>query len=369
MKRFPIYLAVLLAAWLAGAADYKLKDGTTVSGEGISFTDKGVVIKNADNKVLPRTAWTNFAVEGLKEFAKNPKARPFVELLPDMQEANDAAAAAAGTDPAIPDATPAPTRPPAKWSEVTEKPVLPENAGLFGGLFGTAIGWFALVVMYAAIIYAGYEVAIFRRRPRNMVMGLSAIPFLGIAAPITFLILPAVKNEEEAKPTAVQQAMAKSKEEPKPEEKPMPGKRKSGLSFGKKAEDEGHGAAAAGPKPVAVAKPGATTPAAPAAPAKPAAPAAPKLEAAVYRRGETNINKRFIETKFAGFFKAVLGPAEKEMWLVWVTATGGEYWSKRIVSISQTEVVVNCPQEGGGTLDQTVQIVEIQEIHLRPQEG
>ena len=65
----------------------------------------------------------------------------------------------------------------------------------------------------------------------------------------------------------------------------------------------------------------------------PAAPSAPKLEAVVYRRGETNINKRFIETKFAGFFKAVLGPAEKEMWVVWVTATGGEHWSKRIVSI------------------------------------
>jgi hypothetical protein len=370
MKRFPIYLALMLAAWLAGAADYKLKDGTTMSGEGISFTDKGVVIKNADNKVLPRTAWTNFAVEGLKEFAKNPKARPFVELLPDMQEANDAAAAAAaGTEPAIPEAAPPPPRAQIKVNEVTGRPVLPENIGLFGGMFGEWFGRFLLLIAYAAIIYAGYEVAVFRRRPRNLVMGLSAIPFLGIAAPITFLILPAVKNEEEAKPTAVQQALAKAKEEPKAEEKPMPGKRKSGLSFGKKAEDESHGAAAAGPKPVAVAKPGATAPAAPAAPAKPAAPAAPKLEAAVYRRGETNINKRFIETKFAGFFKAVLGPAEKEMWLVWVTATGGEYWSKRIVSISQTEVVVNCPQEGGGTLDQTVQIVEIQEIHLRPQEG
>ena len=48
------------------------------------------------------------------------------------------------------------------------------------------------------------------------------------------------------------------------------------------------------------------------------------MQPAVYRRGETNINKRFIETKFAGFFKAVLGPAEKDMWVVWVTATGGE---------------------------------------------
>ncbi|NBR86608.1 MAG: hypothetical protein EBS84_18240 [Proteobacteria bacterium] len=364
MQRFPIYATLLLAAaWLAGAADYKLKDGTTLSGEGISFTDKGVVIKNADNKVLPRTAWTNFSQEGLKEFAKNPKARPFVELLVEDAPAPD------GTAPEInvPDAAAVPARPPAKWKEVEGKPTLPENPGLIGGMFTTGIGWLSLIVVYAAIIYAGYEVAIYRRRPRNMVMGLSAIPFVGIAAPITFLILPPVKSEEEAKPTAVQQALAKAKEEPKPEEKPAPGKKKPGLSFGKKAEDAGHDApAAAGPKPVAVAKPGNP---APAAPAKAPAAAAPTLEPAVYRRGETNINKRFIETKFAGFFKAVLGPAEKDMWVVWVTATGGEHWSKRIVSITQTDVVVNCPQEGGGTLDETIQIAAIQEIHLRPQEG
>ena len=187
--------------------------------------------------------------------------------------------------------------------------------------------------------------------------------------------MPPVKTVEETKPNSVAQAAAIAAAQ-KPEEKPaFPGKKKPGLAFGKKADEAGHAPAAGGHNPVATAKPGApaatlvATASPVKAPAPQAAPSAPTIEAAVFRRGETNINKRFIEGKFGGFFKAVLGPAEKEMWLVWVTATGGEFWSKRIVSISQTDVVVNCPQEGGGTLDETIQIAGIQEIHLRPQEG
>ena len=369
MQRLPIQRAIATAViCLTGvviAAEFKLKDGSTLNGEGVSFTDKGVVLRTPDNKALPRAAWTNFTQEALKEFAKNPKARPFVELL--IEDATPPGGPAADLN------VPEPVTPKREWKqpkEVEAKPTLPEQPGLLGGMFGTGVGWFTLVMMYAAVIYAGYEVANYRRRPKQLVMGLSAIPGLGFLAPIVFLCLPAVKTEEEAKPTAVQQAMAAAKEAPKEPEKPMPGKKKPGLAFGKKAE-EGGGHAAAGAKPVAVAKPAAAA-AAPAAasPVKaPAAPASAKLEPAVYRRGETNINKRFIETKFAGFFKAIPAAPEKDMWLVWVTATGSEFWSKRVVSITQTEVVVNCPQEGGGTLDQTVQIVEISEIHLRPQEG
>ena len=68
--------ALLGLAGVLGAADFKLKDGTTMSGESVAWTDKGVVIKTEDNKYLPRTAWTNFTQEALKELAKHPKARP-----------------------------------------------------------------------------------------------------------------------------------------------------------------------------------------------------------------------------------------------------------------------------------------------------
>lgn len=373
MQRLPLLraLAVVLAG-LAGvvlAADYKLNDGTTLSGEGISFTDKGVVIKNAEGRALPRAAWTNFTQEGLKEFAKNPKARPFVETLIVDATPTDGGTGAEANVPEVA----VPKREWKKPKEVEGKPVLPESPGLIAGIFGTSVGWLSLLVAYAGIIYAGFEVAVYRRRPKPLVVGLSAIPGLGLFAPIAFLCMPAVKTQEETKPNAVAQAAAQhAKEEQKAEQKPAAGKKKPGLAFGKKAEDGGHGAAApAGPKPVATAKPGAAAPAAAApSPVKaPAPPASAKLEPAVYRKGETNINKRFIETKFAGFFKAVPAAPEKDMWLVWVTTTGGEYWSKRVVSISQTELVVSAAQESGEFADQAIPLGDVQEIHLRPQEG
>ncbi len=357
MQRLQIQRALSVAlVCLTGvviAAEFKLKDGSKIVGDHVSSNDKGVVL-NVDGKPSARMAWTNFTQEALKEFAKNPKARPFVELLIEDATPPGGAAAAEANVPDIP----VPKRPPAKWSEVKDKPELPEKPGLIGGMFTTGVGWFALVMMYAGVIYAGYEVANYRRRPKQLVVGLSAIPGLGFFAPIVFLFMPAVKNEAEAKPTAVEVAAAKAKEEPKPEPKAIPGKKKAGggLALGKKAEEGGGHAAPAAPQPAAAP-----------APVKAAAP--PTLQPAVYRKGEVNINKRFIETKFAGFFKAVPAAPEKDMWLVWVTATGGEFWSKRVASISPTEVVVNCPQEGGGSVDQTVQIVEITEIHLRPQEG
>lgn len=360
--------ALLCLAGAALAADYKLLDGTTLSGEAIGPNEKSVIIRGAD-KVYPRTAWTNFTQDALKEFAKNPKMRQYVELFIE-----DAAPppGTAGADLNVPEPA-APKRPPAKWSDVKDKPELPENPGLLAGLFTSGVGWFSLVMAYAAVIYAGYEVAIFRRRPKPLVMGLSAIPGVGFFAPIAFLCMPPVKTQEESKPNAVAQAAAQhAKEEQKAEQKPAAGKKKPGLAFGKKSEDGGHGAAApAGPKPVATAKPGAAAPAAAApSPVKaPAPPASAKLEPAVYRKGETNINKRFIETKFAGFFKAVPAAPEKDMWLVWVTTTGGEYWSKRVVSISQTELVVSAAQESGEYADQAIPLGDIQEIHLRPQEG
>jgi hypothetical protein len=360
MQRLPFCLAVTLAlVWPAGAADFKLKDGTTLSGEPVlPATDKGVVIKTSENKFLPRAGWTNFTQEALKELAKNPKIRPFVETLIDKPAPGDPGAGAEVNVPEV-----AVEKRPWKQPKAVEgKPVPPDSPGLIAGMFTTGIGWMSILMFYAATIYAGYEVAVYRRRPTKLVMGLAAIPFAGVFSPITFLIMPPIQTEEEKKPNAVEQVAMQAKEGHKEEEK-------KGFVLGKAKVK----AASSSAKPVATAKPGA--PAASAAPAPspvkaPAAPAAPAaLEPVVYRRGETNINKRFIETKFAGFFKAVPGPAEKDMWLVWVTATGGEYWSKRVVSISQTELVVNCPQEGGGSLDETIQIAGIQEIHLRPQEG
>src|SRR5262249_28054143 len=66
----------------------------------------------------------------------------------------------------------------------------PPAQSLFGALFSSALGLFLLLVVYGATIYAGYEVAIFRAQPVPLVAGLSAIPLLGVLAPIIFLAMP-----------------------------------------------------------------------------------------------------------------------------------------------------------------------------------
>ena len=84
-------------------------------------------------------------------------------------------------------------------------------------------------------------------------------------------------------------------------------------------------------------------------------------------KGEVNINKRFIETKFAPFFKLIPDEPYRSAWLCFIT-TRGEFWAKRIPKISQMEVTIQCPQEGDTTRDQICQISDIKEIHLRPPE-
>ena len=66
---------------MAGAADYKLKDGTILTGEALGPDVKSVIIKTPDGKLLPRTSWTNFSQDALNEFAKNPKTRRYIEML------------------------------------------------------------------------------------------------------------------------------------------------------------------------------------------------------------------------------------------------------------------------------------------------
>src|SRR5262249_652064 len=81
-----------------------------------------------------------------------------------------------------------------KRTEVTLKEVprlerLPPQS-LLGAMVSSGVGVFIILVLYAANIYAGYEVAIFRGQPQMLVAGLSAIPVLGLLAPVLFLVMP-----------------------------------------------------------------------------------------------------------------------------------------------------------------------------------
>ena len=149
-------VAFLCLAGLALAAEFtvfKFKDGTSITGEVMSPNEKTVVIKNSEGKILPRTSWTNFTQESLKDLAKNPKMRQFVELL--IEDAAPATAGAGG-EINIPEVAIA-KRDWKKPKDVAEKPVLPEKPGVIAGMLGTGVGWFSLIVVYAGIIYAGFE--------------------------------------------------------------------------------------------------------------------------------------------------------------------------------------------------------------------
>ncbi|MBI3191060.1 MAG: hypothetical protein HYZ36_00220, partial [Pedosphaera parvula] len=82
-----------------------------------------------------------------------------------------------------------------------------------------------------------------------------------------------------------------------------------------------------------------------------------------FKRGEFNLNRRFIETKFAGFFRVIPSEAEKDMNLIMKTARG-EFIGKRVLRITNEELCLQVPS-GGGTVDEVIPIVDIFEIQIR----
>ncbi len=91
-----------------------------------------------------------------------------------------------------------------KRRDINVKPVqLPERpvhtAGVMG-LFFSPVGWFLMLVLYGATIFAAFEWAMYRGHPRNMVCGLAAIPFLGVLSPVLFLVIPPKKRRRKKWP-------------------------------------------------------------------------------------------------------------------------------------------------------------------------
>src|SRR5262249_46300028 len=136
-----------------------------------------------------------------------------------------------------------------------------------------------LLLLYAANVYAAFEVSIFRNYHPGLVCGVAAVaPVLG---PILFLCLPArvMKSHDQIAAESMAHHLAEAPH-----------------------LVHAHGVAHAGHD----AHPGEE-----AAAAAPAAPEQPKVTA--YQRGQTTFNRRFFETKFAGFLRMVPGEEEKNM--------------------------------------------------------
>ena len=330
MRRFLLGISLLFCGLLGTlqADTFKLANGDTVTGELLasSANDVGVQVKVEEGQ-YQRIPWASFSQEDLRKLAAIPKLQPLVEPFVEMSSEERI-----------------------KKTEVPnikQPPRLqrPASHTLIGAMFSSALGFFMLLILYSANIYAGYEVAIFRARPPMLLAGLSAIPFLGFLVPIIFLSMGTnIPRREEVM------------QEPAPPEAARPG-------TGATAAPVASADAALNPmQDEHVAHPAglrlAHSDTQAAAAAKPALP-----ETVVFRRGQFTFNRRFFETKFPGFFGVVRRDADKDMVLL-IKAARGEYLGQRISRIAANDLHLQIEQ-GEASQEVMIPFQEIQEIQLK----
>ena len=284
----------------ARAETFSLVDGSTLSGDIVKSTDAGIMVHTSDN-VYTNLLWTKFSQDGLKELAKNPKFKAFVEPFIEI---------------------PLSERPPKaeiKVNEVTRLEVPPKQS-LLGAMLSSSVGIFTLLLIYGANIYAGYEIAVVRLRPKALVMGVSAV--LPIVGPIIFLAMPMYVEPAPAEPEVAPEAatFAVAGQTPISGEAPI--------------TDSSWQKPKAGPT------------------------------AQVFKRGQFTFNRRFIETKFSGYFVGKRTPATENITLV-VKSTAGEYVVENITRMEANEMFVEV-LSGGAPQEISVPLAGIQEIQLQP---
>ena len=171
-----------------------------------------------------------------------------------------------------------------------------------------------MLAIYVANLLAAYEVAIFRMRPPGQVIGVSAI--LPVIGPIIFLSMGEyVPKTEEAAP--MEAVMAPSGSTENPDEQVQI------VEVPHKVEE--------------------------------------KLpDPQIFARGKFTFNKRFVETKFAGFFGELKGDALT--FTMEVKTSKDQFAVERIMQVSATEVIFDTAQRG----QVTALLADIQEVKLNP---
>jgi hypothetical protein len=278
----------------ATAETLTLTDGSSQTGDVVKFDDNGLMLRGAGDAYV-NVPWGKLSQESLKDLSQNPKmaalAEPFI----------------------APDESQRPAKPEIQVNAVTRLE-RPANPSLFGGLFGSPVGLFILLVLYAANLYAGYEISIVRARPAVQVMGLSAV--LPIIGPVIFLALPmkvTVSAEAQAEAELAAEVMAAQKP---PEEIQI-------VEASWRQEEK-------------------------------------KTEAQVFARGKFTFNKRFVETKFAGFIGEPRGDALK--FGMEVKTVQAQFAVGRIMQVAATDVIFETTQPA----QVTVPLADILEIKLTP---
>ena len=300
-------------AWSASAQDttnapaneFVMSTGDILKGEIASANEDGLVVRLNIGGFSDRISWARLTQETIQNLVKIPQARafaePFLDVPLDLK----------------------PKKAPIKKA-FTPKPVeridLPPAKSDFMGVITAPAIVAILALLCLANLYAAFEVAKFRGRPVPLVCGVSAL--LPIVGPLVFLSLPSLHDFSAGGETAHLSPEA-SAEHGAP---PPPGG-SGALSMNK------------GGKPVAAG-----------------------LQPATYARSDTNFDRRFFETKFPGYFRMVLGDAEKEMVVV-IKTVKDEYIARRFTRITGNEMHVQLAR--GGNADVAVTFSEITQVQLR----
>lgn len=314
-------LKSICIAWLVGsfltsvirADTFELNDGQSLTGDIVSFNESGLIVRLPDDKYSDRILWTKFSQIDLKKLAQNPKIAPMVEPFIDLSQEEK----------------------PKKVEVQVVAPVRlarPEVHSLFGAMFSSSVGAMVMLLIYVATIYAAYEVAIFRSRPRALVCGLAAIPVVGFLSPIVFLAMPS-RTEHAVEEEVVAHAPAGSTQTFSVPGTAAP----AGASAAEGALRLAHGGA------------GRSTSSLP--------------QTQIFQRGAFTFNRRFFETKFPGFFGVIRRDAEKDMVLL-VKAARGTHVAQRITRIAANDLHLQV-QKGTASEEIMIPFGEIQEIQLK----
>lgn len=263
----------------------------------MTFDDSGLTLRTPS--AYTNVAWTKFSQASLRQLAKNPKIKPLVAPFIEIPEAQREHKAEV------------------KIQKVTRLE-LPPNQSVFGAMFSSPIGIIVMLLIYAANLYAAFEIAIIRTWPIGLVMGVSAaLPVLG---PIIFLSLPEKKQAapvEETVETEAATFAVPGQQQPAPEEEIK-------IAAGSWQAPGG------------------------------------QAEGQVFQRGQFTFNRRFFETKFSGFFGTTRRGAEKDLVLL-VKSTSGQFAAERISRIAANDVHFETAQG-----EVMVPFADIQEIQLKP---
>lgn len=298
--------AICLLGWVMAlglsSADYRLIDGTSLSGEIISADKDAFVLRLEGGGYSARTDWGKLTDESLLAMSKHPKAAKFVEpyvTLPTAEEVRR-------ERPAI---------------KIVEPQRVTNPSGSKGALSAvlTPGGLFFLGLMYLANIFFGFEVARYRWRSPVLVCGASAV--LPIIGPLIFLAMPKWVPPEEVNATAeAMQAQTLTVADSGPSLVQQMGLRTGG------GEGKGRG--------------GDELP-------------------RTFRKGEFTFNRRFFETQFEQFLPSASPEAAAGL-VIDVTTPSGHLVATKINRMNTSEVIVQvaggeeAPLEYGAILEITL---------------